>query len=480
MYIHIPNPPQVMKGGAEITEEIKNMIKNDKIYSSTLGHPIFQWVILVVIIGLIIGAYFTSIDVFRWTGAPALGVGGFENTFQITGPVFLEKFYTLTRDVLVNYNDRNIEPLNTKEDRDDYTNNIVDFKQSMKNQIELFCDIVKKCDKCACPGYDGPECKPDSSDKTKGGQQAAALLTEKGKNVDTFMGIIPKCCCLDKIKDGTAKYVNNPIIANDYTNTRFWTIDTSTTNSANPDIKTTKYIFKGAENPELLSNITADANAELIGCDTSDNKNPDKKDCNCPDGDPTLNYYGNIKNSDGDIIEKQIPIDKTQPNIAGLTRIFRIWGSRDGTNQKGTTEISYRVKLPKSGDPVPQFLPDFYYTDDKKTAIKTKDGKNNNSNDGSYLYALGLDGDSTIFDTTTYGASDFATDSGAEYMNGKHKYYYHLPTSNIGKTSSINQEFANSVKKQLKEIKDNKVATNGPSVSNFFGGIYNYVFPEKK
>jgi len=64
IYIHIPEPQLVMRGGGDVPPEILKEIKADKLYSYTLGHPIIQWVILVVIIGLIIASYFTSIRVF--------------------------------------------------------------------------------------------------------------------------------------------------------------------------------------------------------------------------------------------------------------------------------------------------------------------------------------------------------------------------------------------------------------------------------
>ena len=99
IYIHIPNPQIIMRGGA--SSDIKNMIGNDKLYSYTLGHPIIQWVILVVFIILLYFAYVSADRALLWTGAPALGIKGFVDVYTVSGPGFLKKFYQLTQDTLV-------------------------------------------------------------------------------------------------------------------------------------------------------------------------------------------------------------------------------------------------------------------------------------------------------------------------------------------------------------------------------------------
>jgi hypothetical protein len=534
VYIHIPNPPNIMKGGAEIEEGIKNMIKNDAIYSNTLGHPIIQWVILVLVIGLIIGAYFTASGPFTWTGAPLIGVTGVSQSYAALGPGFLKKFHILTNDTFMQRGNDPTYP----EDMDTYKKNLVDFKTTMKPHINVFCNAVLPCSNCRCPGYDGPECGP------KEGSPAAKIVASNEKDIDKFMGIVPKCCCLKKIKDGGWKSISDPMIAADYTHP-CW-IKTEKENKAYPldqdggQPKRTTYSWSNNSVCVgfLSPSVPPSATAKIHGCDVDTGKlnvdpadktnNPanlrsietgtnldepvnkdggkdEKLACKCEDGDPTLNFY-NILNAP---MTTTVNLNKNLNK--NLEKLFITWGNLDIKNGKilGTTEKSYRVKFKN--------LPSTYKLDvcyfsgtDKKTLLEAaKDGE-------EYLFATkpGATAKSFDLEISTYTETDFPVNpnttfcnsknkrtncpedgSGhiilgttkskllydASYMVGVKKYLYILPKTTLFSPdlSEPDPEFKKLVQEQLAAIKTSMSPSSIASISTFFGGIYNSIFPQK-
>lgn len=476
VYIHIENPNQIMKGGIDYSDIIKKSMNEDKIYMFTVGHPIIRWVILVIIIGLLISGLYFGTTVFFWTGAPAINIGGAENTYQLVGTGFLAKFYDLTQDILIFKSDPKYSLVTKQEERDQYLDGIYDFKQNAKDKIEVFCNAVLPCNKCECPGYtgsntDGMRCGPDPTNKQEGGEYAAKILEENSKNAEKFLGFAPKCCCLDRFKAGPKpKYIEDKSIVVDYSNTRYWKVE-ETPNSSNPEIKTKKYIFKAGS--VALKEIPPEIKAEDVipGCvqtyKRSDGTSPPPsyEGCVCLDGDPTLNYIGHINDP---------PLTADQKLIALKQKVFAKWGSK---------ELLYRVKKINADNTIPTFLPDFYYTDDKKTKIKDKDIKNNPSSDSDgNLYNFRYDPETKnnpsigsriiIFDVEKYKSDDFTGD--AAFMNGKNHYYYSMPESTIGKEVDTN---ANPILKQkVEQAKEHKLPNaspiNSPGISRFFGGIY--------
>lgn len=413
VYIHIPNPPNIMKGGAEIAEGIKNMIKNDAIYSNTLGHPIIQWVILVLVIGLIIGAYFTASGPFTWTGAPLIGVTGVSQSYAALGPGFLKKFYVLTNDTFMGRGNDPTFP----EDMETYKNNLVDFKTTMKSQINVFCNAVLPCNSCQCPGYIGPECRPEA------GSPASKIKKETEGAIDKFLGIVPKCCCLKNIKVGGWKYVKDPMIAVDYTHP-CW-IKTEKENKAYPSDqdggqpKRTTYSWNIANddcNGLLESNTqinTPNVDAKIHGCDVSggelkdgDRKVPivtganlnqptlpanasgdtlpdTKLACKCDDGDPTLNFYTKLTTANPNLGPNVTLSDDLKKR--NLTKLFITWGYLDIKNGKilGETEKSYRVKFANLPSTVK--LDDCYFKSGTKEILESATDK-----DG-YLFSTIID-----------------------------------------------------------------------------------------
>jgi hypothetical protein len=491
VYIHIENPIQIMKGGIDTSNLIKKMINNDKVYINTFGHPIIRWVILVIILGLLFGAYHFGSIVFYWTGEPGFKIEGYQNSYKLTGGGFLAKFYALTQDTLIFQGNPKYLLVTTKEERDLYMKGIVEFKETTKDKIAVFCNTVYPCNKtkeyCSCPGYNGPECGPDPNktlpDGSTPGKYAQIIKEKNSENAENFLGFIPKCCCLSKIKPTTGprgKYIKNKIIAFDYNNDKYWKKNEKP-NQANPALKTVTYEFKKELNITELEELPSSSNTvELPGCSSTEyRKNgvavkPDDKDCECPDGDPTLNYVGHINNLE------LTPLEKKQ-------NLFQKWDS--------DTEKSYRVKNPNanislnspstslnyqiSDKVVPTFLPDFYYKDpSKKTELKEKDSKGNKSSDiYGYLYNLTYvsDNDKTIiFDTSIYGDKDFTGE--AIYMNKQHKYYYQLPNASLNLSSNNQTSAQIEFKKAIQDAKNefNKTPSLSPSVSRagFFGGIY--------
>jgi hypothetical protein len=485
IYIHIPNPPNVMRGGA--SSDIQNMIKNDGIYSNTLGHPIMQWVILVVFIILIYLAYETSLTAFAWTGAPVLGINGLVDSYTISGPGFLKKFYQLTQDTLVLRNGiGGKEPL-YPEDMETYKNGIVDFKTSMDTQIKIFCNETIKCNNCECPGAMkdkniNSKCKPNSGDK--GGRQATALRTKNETDAaEKFMGFIPKCCCLDKIIVGGYTYVRDPFDAQDFTNDDLWkVIEKNTTNG----IKYNTYEWIGGE--DGLSTATAVSTAKLNGCDTTggtlvekDNEGTITKSkdidttvaglnggCTCNNNDPTLNYYNHKIKAGANVLDanKKLVISDAQ-KLKLKANLFAKWGAEK--------EKTYRLKSDNPAAKLYDFPVD-YYTDSTKTIFKSDclvDG---------YILAGKKDGDKIVCDkskwTSDTGPSSLSSNSKAVYMINENKYFYHLPNSTFSKPSLFEppDDFKKAIEEQKKAIEDEK---NAPT-DGFFGGIYNYIFPVKK
>lgn len=486
IYIHIPNPQIIMRGGA--SSDIQNMINNDKIYSNTLGHPIIQWVILVVFIILIYFAYVSSINAFAWTGAPVLGINGLVDTYTISGPGFLKKFYQLTQDTLVFKNGiGGSDPL-YPEDMETYKNNIVDFKTSMKTHINIFCNEAVKCNPCECPGaMEDPsvneQCKPNIKNE-KGGKQAVAMMAANKDAADKFMGFIPKCCCLTKIQKGDYKYVENESIGKDFTNTNYWASnDVKSANLTDTSHKT--YKWKDG-NSSLLKDGSADSSAKLHGCDvsggslkdssdklqfiltkaedlTKDEKNP----CVCPDGDPTLNYYN--YNKDMTVVEKGKLKISPELKLKVKANLFATWAKNETGSNVGNTEKSYRVKPTDDAAKLYEF-PESYYTNKTKTTFKPEclvDG---------YILAGTKDGDKIVCDTSKW-PDTLKSNEKAKYMIDKHKFFYHLPNSTFSKPSLFepSEDFSNSIKTQMEAIKNSDVPKDG-----FFGGIYNYVFSVKK
>ena len=495
IYIHIPNPQIIMRGGS--SSDIKNMISNDKLYSYTLGHPIIQWVILVVFIILLYFAYVSAERAFLWTGAPVLGVQGLVDIYTVSGPGFLKKFYQLTQDTLMLKNGvGGSEPL-YPEDMESYKNNIVDFKTSMRSEIQILCNAAIKCNPCECPGVDkdknfADKCKPDSS--KKGGAQTNAMRKANADAAKKFMGFIPKCCCLTKHQKEGYSYVTDPDEGQDFTNTKLWEAEDKTSVNLK-DNPYKKYKWIGGDSK--LTSVKGDPNAKLHGCDVSggalkDDKGkptPIDKDidalstgdkdnpCTCPDGDPTLNYYN--YNKDMTVVGEDGKLIITdQLKLKLKSNLFTTWANKD-LNAKptaltiGDTEKSYRIKVTGLDDPnialKYNFLDSYYYTDDKKT--KLKDGSLDSDN---YILAAKIDSDKIIFDKDKW--SGFT--GKAAYMNGKGKFYYSLPGSSFSKPSLFqpSNDFAKSVQEQMKAIED---AKNAPT-EGFFGGIYNYIFPVKK
>ena len=381
--------------------------------------------------------------------------------------------------------------LSTKEERDEYTKNIVEFKETAKQKIAVFCNAVHDCKKtiCACPGYKGSECGPNPNNVDDGGAYAAKLIETNQKNAEKFFGIIPKCCCLPRIIDKSAagaKYVKTKSIAIDYTNREYWT-ETEVPNSSNPNIKTKKYTFNKLKTDELIplnSDITSLQGCESTKITLSKDKSisgstatPNTKDCICDDGDPTLNYIGHFLNDSTAIATPKAAkslTDKNQEIIELKQKIFSKWSSDD--------EKSYRVKKINTDNSIPNFLPEFYYTDNKRTKIKEKDELGRESTDGEgYLFNITLgtkEGrEIIIFDNTKY-AKDFK--GNAIYMNESHKYYYHMPESTIGLVDTSINEFKDIIKKSKEEYeKNNNLSSTSsstpsysPGISRFFGGIY--------
>jgi hypothetical protein len=502
IYIHIPNPQIVMRGGA--SADIQNMINKDGIYSNTLGHPIMQWVILVVFIILIYLAYMTSLGVFAWTGAPVLGINGLVDTYSISGPGFLKKFYQLTQDSLVLKNGIGGKDPMYPDDMELYKNGIVDFKTSMASQIKIFCNEAVKCNPCECPGAMkdnriSENCKPNVSDRT-GGLQATAMRNANAESAEKFMGFIPKCCCLTKLREGNYSYVKDKNDAQDFSNKDLWKID-KVTSVSKQEYNT--YTWKGGVG--LLTNGVPDNNAKLHGCEVSKggelkdksgkvspietdvkklsegNPDPLKKDtCVCPDGDPTLNYYNYNKDSSVLGSDKKIVITDVQ-KLKLKANLFATWAKNEKDGDIGKTEISYRVK---STDDIAKLynFPDSYYTDPiTKTTFKSEclvDG---------YILAGKKESptsDKIVCDKSTWSnksgdVSDISSNSRAGYMVGKNKYFYHLPNSSYIKPSLFEppDDFKKAVEEQMKAIEEEK---NKPKDDGFFGGIYNYIFPVKK
>jgi hypothetical protein len=456
VYIHIPNPPNVMRGGAELEAEIKNMINNDKIYSYTLGHPIIQWVILVLIIGLIVGAYFTSVGPFSWTGAPVLGITGSSQSFAQLGPGFLKKFYILTNDTFMNKT--NGSPATYPDDMETYKNNLVDFKTSMKSQINIFCNAVLPCSKCQCPGYVGVECGPNPNKPgLTQGEVAAANAAKKvieanSKSAEKFFGIIPKCCCLQKIQGNNTnakwRYVADPKVAADK-NHPCWIADTSRTNSSyskdqdgQKPVTTYKWDNDTASCTALLAEHNAVPTASLNGCDTSGGvltkvdpndktkvqsinivstpdelSNPKKPTdgtiaktpaCVCSDGDPTLNFYEQMNKP-----AYNSPSSQSNTNTTDLETLFITWGNIDIKEgvKLGTTEKSYRAtKI----TPLTYKLPSCYYSSGTTLVTSAVDADGflyNNIKDGSgniildtstHIFTANLN--TTFCNTTTSGS----------------------------------------------------------------------------
>lgn len=487
IYIHIPNPPNVMRGGA--SSDIQNIIKNDKLYSYTLGHPIMQWVILVIFIILIYFAYTSSITAFAWTGAPVLGINGLADSYTISGPGFLKKFYQLTQDTLVLRNGiGGKEPL-YPEDMETYKNGIVDFKTSMEKQIKIFCNETIKCNNCECPGALKDErisskCKPDSS--ATGGLQAIALRAKNAVAADKFMGFIPKCCCLDKIQKGGYKYVSDKFAAQDFKNSDLWIPVEKVSINKN---KYNTYKWKGPQSKtsEVISG-SGKSDAKLNGCESSSvslNKkdkngnvvetktvNPSVSElsggdepCICDDYDPTLNYYHN-SNSDSSVLTsgKLVISDNQKLNLKA--NLFAKWGA--------DKEITYRLK---SDDPAAKLydFPIDYYTDSTKTKFKTVCVV------GGYILAgkkESATSDKIVCDSDTWLASDLSSNSKAAYMIGKNKFFYHLPNSTFTKPSLFvpPDDFKKAIEEQQKAI---QAEQNAPK-DGFFGGVYNYIFSVKK
>jgi hypothetical protein len=488
-----------MRGGA--SSDIKNMIGNDKLYSYTLGHPIIQWVILVVFIILLYFAYVSADRALLWTGAPALGIKGFVDVYTVSGPGFLKKFYQLTQDTLVLKNGIGGSNPLYPEDMEEYRNNIVDFKTTMSTQIRVLCNEAIKCNPCECPGANRDtklkeKCRPNPSNP-KGGAQATAMMKANEGAADKFMGFIPKCCCLTKLRNTGYSYVTDPAEGQDFTNTDLWQPEERTSENLKDDpYKSYKWIGPSSK----LTPVSGDPTAILHGCDVSggslvgDDKkaedivkdleelsNGDKENpCKCEDGDPTLNYYN--YNKDMTVVDKAtgklIITDKLKLKLK--SNLFTTWSNKD-TNTKptplteGTTEESYRIKLTGVDDPnialKYNFLDRYYYDDDKKTKLKAS----YLNNDG-YILAGKVDSatDTIVADTDTW--SDFT--GKAAYMNGKGKFYYYVPGSSLTKPSLFKppDDFAKSVKEQMEALESAKDApTDG-----FFGGIYNYIFPVKK
>jgi hypothetical protein len=445
VYIHIPNPPNIMKGGAEIAEGIKNMIKNDAIYSNTLGHPIIQWVILVLVIGLIIGAYFTASGPFTWTGAPLIGVTGVSQSYAALGPGFLKKFYVLTNDTFMGRGNDPTFP----EDMETYKNNLVDFKTTMKSQINVFCNAVLPCNNCQCPGYEGPECGPEA------GSPADKIKKESAKDVDKFLGIVPKCCCLKRIKDGGWKSVKDRMIAVDYTHP-CW-IKTEKENKAYPSDqdggqpKRTTYSWSNNSACTALledNPATPKPDAKIHGCDVSGgeltdgdkkipietgvnlnepklpadasgNTPPDTKlACKCEDGDPTLNFYTTLTTPNPNLGPNVTLSDELKKR--NLTKLFITWGYLDIKNGKilGETEKSYRVKFANLPSTVK--LDDCYFKAGTKEILQSATDK-----DG-YLLSTKIDDANPTntasapkytLDTAAYGANEFPKNDFTTFCN---------------------------------------------------------------
>jgi len=542
VYIHIPNPPNVMRGGAELAAEIKNMIKNDAIYSYTLGHPIIQWVILVVIIGLIIGAYFTAIGPFTWTGAPAIGVTGISQSFSQLGPGFLKKFYILTNDTFINRT--NGQAPTYPDDMDIYKNNLVDFKTTMKPQINVFCNAVQPCNKCKCPGYTGIECGPAP------GTPGAQIVKANSKAAEKFMGFVPKCCCLQTINSQPWKYVTDTKVAADKTHP-CW-IPNTRPNSAylpdqvggQPNITTYSWDNNTASCQKLLSSGTNNQSPEIHGCDVSDGTltdpnnpsntatvisdvttlstpiagtdgTPAAPSCTCPDGDPTLNYYEILNDTTSGLLK---PSDSNALQKTNLEILFITWGNLDIKSGQplGTTEKSYRATS-ASIPSLPFTLPPCYYDSNKKLLAGATDSNGylyNNITDNKTPPNIVIDpstydpayfspnNNTTFCNSATSGTPASATcpadGSGslvgssttkvkllydASYMNGVNKYLYVIPKStfNDPDLTQPDPDFKMLVKSQLASLNllpSN--SNNAPSTNSFFGGIYNSIFSPNK
>jgi hypothetical protein len=504
IYIHIPNPPSVMRGGAAASQEIQNMLNKDAIYSNTLGHPIMQWVILVIFIILIFLAYQTSMTAFAWTGAPVLGINGLSDSYTISGPGFLKKFYQLTQDTLVLKNGLGgSEPL-YPDDMETYKNSIVDFKMNMESQIRIFCNETAPCNSCECPGaMTDPalksKCLPNVGD-TKGGLQANAMRTANAGAAEKFIGIIPKCCCLTKIQSGDYKYVTDPGEAQDFNNEDLWIKnEVYSVNRPREQGYPPYYTYEWKDKTTGLTPGTSDPQAKLHGCDvapsslidssgntTNNTTDPatltrgDPSDattaCTCPDGDPTLNYYnssvGGTRNPlDTSVLDanKKIIITDAQ-KLRMKANLFAKWSAQDTTSNAtlGTTEKSYRVK---STDEAVQ-LYDYYF--DSSGAVKVSCL----SSDGFILAATKDATGVVTCDSSTWTTTDLSTNSNASYMSGKNKYLYYIQNSSYLKPSVFQPptDFADSIKEQMAAFEAAKAGTT----SGFFGGVYNLMFPKTK
>jgi len=208
LYISIESPNN-MTGGMDCNlfkKQVSNLIKKDKIYGFLLGGYINAIIYVIVILVLAYYAFKYSISTTKHTGVVFFGnkyadgytLGEYGEIFlRMYGNVSREK-YMFADDIAKNPNSTKKSQNITQDDIDNYEAFLKQLREEndgiLKKHIDKFCQIVKPCNDCLCPGNTDAQCQPTP--------EAQRILNHKNAlgMGDKFFGEVPNCCCAKELR----------------------------------------------------------------------------------------------------------------------------------------------------------------------------------------------------------------------------------------------------------------------------------------
>jgi len=208
-YINIETPNNMEGGGVDCNlfkKQMDNIIKTDRVYSLVLGGTINIIIYVVIILVLIYFAFIYGVRSTKYDGIVILGqkyAYGFtlskygEIFLRMNGNVAREKYMYASeiaeKQKLNKISDKK-SSIVTKADLDNYESFLKELrKPNLKKYVDKFCEIVKPCNDCLCPGNPDSKCKLTS-------EAQKVIEHKKALNMDNmFFGKIPNCCCAKKL-----------------------------------------------------------------------------------------------------------------------------------------------------------------------------------------------------------------------------------------------------------------------------------------